>query len=159
MRYATANDPRLPTFDSTRPRSYITYLDVNHLYGYAMTQALPIGDFRFLSHDEIDQLDVDNISDDATQGYILEVDLSYSRELHRLHSDFPVAPERLKVTHDMLSPYCKSLAHDHVITEKLIPNLYDKVKYVTHYRNLKLYKRLGLKVTKIHRVLTFTQSP
>jgi hypothetical protein len=158
-RYATANDPRLPTFDSTRPRSYITYLDVNNLYGYAMTQALPIGDFRFLSHDEIDHLDIDNISDDATQGYILEVDLSYPRELHRLHSDFPVAPERLKVTHDMLSPYCKSLALDHVTTEKLVPNLYDKVKYVTHYRNLKLYKRLGLKVTKIHRVLTFTQAP
>jgi hypothetical protein len=112
-RYATANNPRLPTFDSTGPRSYITYLDVNNLYGYAMTQALPIGDFRFLSRDEIDQLEVDNISDDATQGYILEVDLSYPRELHRLHCDFPVAPEKLKVTHDMLSPYCKSLAHDH----------------------------------------------
>jgi hypothetical protein len=59
----------------------------------------------------------------------------------------------------MLSPYCKSLAHDHVLTEKLVPNLYDKVKYVTHYRNLKLYKRLGLTITAVHRVLTFTQSP
>jgi hypothetical protein len=158
-RYASANDPRLPTFDSTKPSSYITYLDVNNLYGHAMTQALPLGDFRFLSRDEIDRLDIDSLSDDASQGYIFEVDLSYPKELHKLHSDFPVAPQRVKVTADMLSPYCKSLAHDHVLTEKLVPNLYDKVKYVTHYRNLKLYKRLGLTITAVHRVLTFTQSP
>ena len=58
----------------------------------------------------------------------------------------------------MLSPYCKNLSHGHVLTEKLIPNLKDKVKYVTHYKNLKLYKRLGLQVTAIHRVLSFSQS-
>jgi hypothetical protein len=158
-RYASANDPRLPTFDSTKPPSYITYLDVNNLYGHAMTQALPLGDFRFLSCDEIARLDIDSLSDDASQGYIFEVDLSHPRELHKLHSDFSVAPQRVKVTADMLSPYCKSLAHGHILTKKLLPNLYDKVKYVTHYRNLKLYKRLGLTITAVHRVLTFTQSP
>jgi hypothetical protein len=104
-RYASANNPRLSTYDSIKPPSYITYLDVNNLYGHAMTQALPVGDFRFLSRDEIDLLDIDSLSDDAvdaSQRYIFEVDLSYPRELHKLHSDFPVTPQRVKVTADML---------------------------------------------------------
>jgi hypothetical protein len=156
-RYASTNDPRLPTFDSTKPPSYITHFDVNNIYGHAKTQAMRLGDFRFLSRDKIDRLDIDSLSDDASQGFI-EVDLHYPRELHKLHSDSPVAPQRVKVTADM-SPYCKSLAHDHVQSEKLVPNLYDKVKYVTPYRNLKLYKTLGLIITAVPRVLTFTQSP
>ena len=37
--------------------------------------------------------------------------------------------------------------------------LWDKVKYIVHYRNLKLYLQLGFVVTKMHSVLTFKQSP
>jgi len=58
---------------------------------------------------------------------------------------------------DMLSDY-----NDEALFDKqtsLIPNLYNKVKYVTHMRNLKLYKQLGLVVTKIHRVVEFEQYP
>jgi hypothetical protein len=51
--------------------------------------------------------------------------------------------------------YCKNLFADHVLTEKLIPNLQDKLKYVTHYKNLKLYKRLELEVTVIQSVVFF----
>ena len=157
-RHARANDPRLPDYDPTKPNSYITYLDVNNLYGYAMRQHLPTGDFKFLSRDEIDRLDIDSVDDEAATGYILEVDLTYPTRLHDAHNDYPLAPEKLKVSPDMLSPYCKALSNGHVLTEKLIPNLRDKVKYVTHFRNLKLYKRLGLEVTAIHRVLSFSQS-
>jgi hypothetical protein len=124
-----------------------------------MQQHLPISNFRFLSEQEINQLDIDSIADDASTGYILEVDLNYPSKLHDLHNCFPLAPEKMKVRHEMLSPYCKNLSTGQIITEKLIPNLQDKTNYVLHYRNLKLYKRLGLEVTQIHRVLSFTQAP
>ena len=40
---------------------------------------------------------------------------------------------------------------------KLVPNLLPKTRYVVHYRNLKLYTKLGLEVTAVHRVLGFRQ--
>ena len=74
---------------------------------------------------------------------ILEVDLEYPRDLHDLHNDYPLAPERLKIGG----------------VEKLIPNLWDKEKYIVHHENLKLYEELGLKVKKIHRGIKFREEP
>ena len=95
-------------------------------------------------------------------GYILEVDLKYPNELHELHNDYPLAPEKLTVTNDILSNYCKSIADKYDIkvgdVKKLIPNLGNKNKYVLHYRNIQLYLSLKMKLTKIHRVLKFKQS-
>ena len=76
-------------------------------------------------------------------GYFLEVDLEYPNELHELHNDYPLAPEKLAVSNDMLSTYCKNIADEYGIkvgnVKKLIPNLSNKTKYVLHYRNLQLY--------------------
>ena len=76
-------------------------------------------------------------------GYILEVDFKYPNELHELHNDYPIAPEKLTVTNDILSNYCKSIADKYDIEvgdiKKLIPNLGNKTKYVVHYSNLQLY--------------------
>ena len=78
---------------------------------------------------------------------IIECDLSYPPKLHDEHSDYPLAPEHLTVTKDMLRPYAKQLMQSWEPTEKLIPNLTDKTKYVTHYRNLQFYVKHGLIVT------------
>jgi hypothetical protein len=89
--------------------------------------------------------------------------LDYPAELHNLHSDYPLAPESMKISEDMLSDYSKKLKQKLNIgnsnVPKLVPNLYDKKKYVVHYRNLKFYLEQGLKLTKIHRVIQFKQSP
>ena len=94
---------------------------------------------------------------------ILEVDLEYPQELHDMHNDYPVCPEKVKVSNNMLSGYCKKIAEKCKISiglvSKLIPMLKDKKEYMLHYRNLQLYLDLGLKIKKIHQVLEFNQSP
>ena len=103
-----------------------------------------------------------SIKEKSDVGYILEVDLKYPKELHKLHNDYPLAPEKFFVTNDILSNYCKSIADKYDIkvgdTKKLIPNISNKDKYVVHYKNLHLYLSLGMKLTKIHRALQFKQS-
>ena len=124
-----------------------------------MSECLPYDDFRFLTDDEIKNFDYRSITDDAPSGFILEVDLDYPDYLHELHNDYPLAPESLLITKDMLSPFCRSFNTKHIDAKKLVPNLRSKTKYVIHYRNLKLYTSLGMVVTKIHRVLSFSQKP
>ena len=78
-----------------------------------------------------------------------------------MHNDYPVCPEKVKVSKNMLSAYCKKIAEKYNISiglvSKLIPTLRDKKEYVLHYRNLQLYLYLGLKIKKVHRVLKFDQ--
>lgn len=109
-RQAVANNPQIPdSYDVSQPSNFILYTDCNNLYGAAMSQPLPYGDIRWLSPDEINSLDVRNVSDDSDIGYVLEVDLQYPDTLHDLHSDYPLAPVRQRVTPDILSPFSKRL--------------------------------------------------
>ena len=162
-RYSKANNKYLDDYNPDEESKYIIYLDANSLYGWAMTKSLPYEKFRWLEQDEINQLDVSNISDDGEIGYILEVDLEYPREIHEKHSQYPLAPENMIVSEDMLSSYCREIKAKLNVSScrvpKLIPNLYDKEKYVLHYGNLKQYLSMGMKLTKIHRVIEFHQKP
>ena len=139
------------------------YLDANNLYGWAMSQNLPTGGFKWMTEKQIKKIDLSKYDEESNKGLILEVDLEYPKKLHDLHDDYPLAPEKVKVTNNMLSDYCKNIADKYNIStglvQKLIPTLGNKEKYVLHYRNLKLYIDLGLNLTKIHRVLEFNQSP
>ena len=150
-------------YDEKAPSKYIMYLDANNLYGWAMSQYLPTGGFRWMTQKQIDKIDLAKYNEDSEKGLILEVDLEYPEGLHDLHNDYPLAPEKVKVTESMLSKYSKSISEKYNISTglvyKLIPTLSNKEKYVLHYRNLQLYIDLGLKVTKVHRGLKFDQSP
>ena len=162
-RYGKANDKYMEEHDENAPSKYIMYLDANNLYGWAMSQYLPTGNFRWMTDKETNKIDLGKYKGDGEKGLTLEVDLEYPRELQDLHNDYPVAPEKTKVAKDMLSRYCKEIAEKYKISigqvNKLIPTLKDKEEYVLHYRNLQLYLDLGLKIKKVHRVLEFDQSP
>ena len=135
-RFGKANNKFMgEKFDPSQPSKFITFLDANDLYGWAMMKPLPVGDFEWMNEEELENWK--NIP------YILEVDLEYPRELRVLHNDYPVAPERLRINN----------------VEKLIPNLWDKEKYIVHHENLKLYEELGLKIKKIHRGIKFRDEP
>ena len=125
------------------------YLDANNLYRCAMSQHLPTGDFKWMT-EEIEKINLSKYTDDYKKGMILEVDLEHPQELHDLHNDYPLASERIKVTKEMLSNYCKTIRNKYNISigqvHKLVPTLSKKEKYVLHYRNLQLYLDLGLKI-------------
>ena len=124
-----------------------------------MSQPLPTGGFRFLQPDEIETLaPVGELSDDAGEGYIYEVDLHYPQHLHDSHDDYLLAAESLEIGSDMYSPAQQAAFPQTAPQRKLTSNLRDKIRYVVHYRNMKLHLQLGLVVTQIYRVLTFKQS-
>ena len=153
-RYGKANNKYMKEYNEKVPSKYIMYLDANNLYSWAMSQSLPTGGFRWFTGEEIDKLDLTKYKENGKKGLILEVDLEHPQELHNLHNDYPVAPEKIKASNGMLSEYCKKIAERYNISiglvRKLIPTLKEKKDYVLHYRNLQLYIALGLKVKKVH---------
>ena len=106
-RYAKANNKYMKDYDPKKPSKFITYLDMNNLYGWAMSSYLPYGGFKWLKN--VDGFDVNSISEKSPIGYILEVDLEYPEKLHLLHNDYPLAPGKLAIPYDMLSDYCKKM--------------------------------------------------
>ena len=92
-RYGKANNKYMEEYDEESPSMY---LDVNNLHSWAMSQYLPTGNFRWMTDKEINKINVGKYKTDGKKGLILEVDLEYPRELHDLHNDYPVAPEKQK---------------------------------------------------------------
>ena len=115
-------------YNPKKQSTFISYLDMNNLHGWAMSEYLPYGGFKWLKN--IDEFDVMSISEKSPIGYFLEVDLKYSDELHELRNDYPLASEKLAVSSDMLSKYCKKFAVKYEIkvgdVKKLITNLGNK---------------------------------
>ena len=154
-RYKKANNPYLGLdHDEEKPTNYIMYYDAVNLYGWALSQKLPYDELEFLT--DIPRSDGSSMSvceasfhelikylEDQNYGDILEVDLHYPMELHDAHNEFPLAPVKA------VTPESN--------TEKLLLTLHDKEKYVVHYRALLKYTELGLKITKIHRVIRFRE--
>ena len=106
-RYAQANNKYMKNYDPQKESSYIPYLDANNLYGWAMSQKLPRGDFRWIPSP--DSINLDSYDENSAKGLILEVDLEYPPELHHLHNDYPLAPEKMVVREEMLSDYSREI--------------------------------------------------
>ena len=122
-----------------------------------MSQPLPYPGFKWLTKNKDGKFGRRK----EGKGRIFKVDLEYPKHLHKLHNDYPLAPEKLSVKEEWLSSYQTDLLENKSMLHcpKLVPNLMNKKKYVVHYRNLQLYLYLGMKVTKIHRVLEFNEKP
>ena len=107
-----------------------------------MCNPLPVGNFEWMSDPELKDWKNLPCSSSRPSGCVLEVDLEYPEDLHDLHNDYPLAPERLKIGG----------------VEKLILNLCNKSKSIIHHKTLKLYESLGLKIMRIHRGIKFEES-
>ena len=140
-RYSKANNKYMENYNPAEESKFITYLDANNLYGWGMSQKLPFKNFRWLDEAKLANFNPILINAEDNTGYILQVDLEYPKELHDAHNDYPLAPGPMKLNK----------------IDKLTPNLKDKAKYILHLKNLQLYLSLGLKLTKIHKVLAFDQ--
>ena len=157
-RYNKANNEY---YDSEKPKTYITYLDMNNLHGHAMSQHLSYASFKMVNNiNEIEQK-LTKIKNNSLTRYILEIDLEYPKNIHYEHSDNPLAPENISIQKEWLSDYSIEIVNEHNITvesiKKLTPNLMNKNNYVIHGRNLHqcLEKRLIFK--KVHRILKYKQ--
>ena len=86
-RYAKANHKYLKYYNPSKPSKHIEFLDANNLYGWAMSKPLPYRNFKWLGKDQLKNW--------IDMPCILEVDLEYPEELHDLHEEYPLAPEKL----------------------------------------------------------------
>ena len=130
-RHAKANNKYMKNYDKNEESSYIQYLDANNLYGSAMSQKLPVNDFKWIENNEINEEFIKNYDENSDKGYILEVDVKYPRKLHDLHSDLPFLPKGMKIDK------CK----------KLVCNLGNK-KICCTYKIIKTSIKLWIKIKK-----------
>ena len=93
-KHSKANNQYMENYDSNKENKTIKYWDANNLYGWGMSQPLSYGEFDWLNEPKISEFCLGYISENSTIGYILDVDLEYSSELHDSHSDYPLAPEK-----------------------------------------------------------------
>ena len=141
--YVKANNKYMKDYDKNKESSYLQYWDVNNLYGWAMSQKLPVDNFEWIKDtSQFNEDFIKNYNEESDEGYFLEVDVQYTEKLHELHNDLPFLPERMKIEK----------------VEKLVANLHDKTEYVNHIRNLEQELNHGLVLKKVHRVIKFNQN-
>ena len=141
-RYAKANNKYMKNYDKNTTSSHLIYLDANNLYGWAMSQKLPVNGFEWV--EDLSQFKEDfikNYDENSDKGYFLEVDVEYPKNLFSLHSDLPFLPERKKIGK----------------CNKLVCDFHDKKNYVVHIKALKQALNHGLILKKVHRVIQFNQ--
>jgi hypothetical protein len=167
-RYFKANNKYLNDYDENIESKYGLYVDANNLYGLAICQHLPYSDIKSTNDILID--DVLNTPDDSDIGYMVELDLSFPKEIHELLTQFVPCPENLKPTKEWFNEYqqeVQALTKATTNTTTLVAHLYDRKNYTLHYRNLKCLltlkvkvnnKEHGILITHTHNIISFKQS-
>ena len=141
-RYATANDKYMNNYNKDLKSLFLMYLYANDLYGWAMSQKLPIDSFKWVKDlSKFNESFIKNYDENSDKGYFLEVDVEYPKNLHKLHSDLPFLPERMKINK----------------CSKLTCTIQNKENHVIHIRALKQALNHGLILKKVHRVIQFNQ--
>ena len=121
-RNAKANNKYMNDYDKNKESSYLQYWDVNNLYGWAMSQKLPVNNFEWIKdYSQFNKDFVKSYNEESDEGYFFKVDVQYFEKLHELHNGLPFLPERINIEK----------------VEKLVANLHDKTEHVIHIRNLK----------------------
>ena len=163
-RHAQSNHDLCEDYDSTKENSHIIGWDANNLYGNSLCQPLPTGDFKWLTRQELATFNIAQIPENGKRGYFIEVDLKYPKELHDKHNDLPLAPEKMDVPSDEWSEYTQRVS-DHLKLKhktsglKLMVSLQDKTRYILHHETLRFYLRQGLVLKRVHRGISFSQTP
>ena len=140
-KYALANNKYMgDKFNPNEDTTYLQYQDANNLYGWAVSQPLPTGGFKWV---DVNPKEISKLATRTDKGYVLEVDISCPKELHNQHNDLPFMCERMETNG----------------VEKLVPNLRDKKSYVIHIQALNQVLQHGLRLDRIHRAIEFDQSP
>ena len=142
-RYAKSNNKYMKNYDKNIESSYLIYLDANNLYEWAMSQKLLVNGFMW-HNDHLSDFNAEFIksyNENSDEGYFLEVDIEYPKQLWSSHKDLPFLPERKKLEK----------------VEKLVCSIEDKEKYVIHIRALKQALNNGLILKDVHRVIKFNQ--
>src|SRR6266498_520872 len=173
-RYFKANNPKMgQAFNPSKPTSWISYVDVNNLYGWAMSQFLPIGNYQWkasqkylLKNPAMQKKYLEKIlktKANTSRGYFLNIKSHFPLKTHDYLRDLPPAVENITVGKDWLSPYNEELINNmdggrFYATEKLGPHLSPRKNYVIHYQELQYYMKLGMVVDEVSEILSFDQT-
>lgn len=169
-RHSRANNPYLKDYDPNKPTKYIMYLDMNNLYGSVMCKPLPTSDFieienKFSTEDTINNVYnfIESIDEEGNIGNALLIDMVIPENVHDKLNDYPPAPEHIAVNEEDISDYNKNQENLHGKVnhkvKKLMCTFYPKKEYLTDFRNLKYYIKLGCIITKVHKVYKYQMSP
>ena len=141
-RYTKANNKYMKNYDKNIESSYLMYLDANNLYGWAMSQQLPVNSFKWVKElSKFNESFIKGYDESSDKGYFLEVDVEYLKKWLSLYRDLSFLPERNKIKK----------------CNKLVCNIQDKKICCSHIRALKQALNHGLILKKVHRVIEFNQ--
>ena len=97
-RYSKANNKYMIDYDKNKKSSYIQYWILNNLYGWAMSQKLPVDNIEWIKDtSQFNEDFIKNYNKVSNEGYFLEIDAQYFAKLHDLHNDLSFLPERMKI--------------------------------------------------------------